>query len=116
MEKNMNENNFWDHIKSLQGSDVLTLTDGQKNRIQSVEDTGSKTDQIFIDGRDSFPNREDLWTAYQLLILQKKLTRSPDLAWLSDKKVSSISFAILATVPGVNVEGKGKAKPILRLA
>ena len=112
----MTENNFWDHIKSLEGSDVLTLTDGQKNRIQSVEDTGSKTDQVIIDDRNSFPSREDLWTAYQLLILQGKIRRIPDLGWLSDKKVSSISFAILATLPGVIVEGEGQAKPLLRLA
>ena len=112
----MTEDKFWEHIKSLVGSDIRTLTDGEINTIHSVEDTGSKIDRVIIDDRDSFPSREDLWTAYQLLILQGKIRRIPDLGWLSDKKVSSISFAILATLPGVIVEGEGQAKPLLRLA
>jgi hypothetical protein len=44
---------------------------------------------------------------------QKKLKRVPDLSWLSEKRVSSVTFAILTTIPDVEIEGKGNKNPSL---
>jgi len=109
----MDEKTFWNYIKSLEGTNIYTVTNNEKNTIIGVEDSGSNGDRVNIEGRDSFPTREDLWAAYQLLIGQNKLTRSPDLDWLSKKRVSSVTFAIIGTLPGVSIKRIGKRKPIL---
>ena len=109
----MNEKTFWNHIKSLVGTNVYTVTNNEKNTIIGVDDNGINGDKVNIEGRDSFPTREDLWAAYQLLLMQNKLTRLPDLAWLSEKRVSSVTFAILTTIPDVEIEGKGNKNPSL---
>ena len=109
----MNLETFWEFIKSLENRDVLTVTENEKNTIIIVEDTGSMSDKVIIEKRESFPTREDLWFAYQLLTTEKKLNRIPDLDWLKEKRVSSIVFAILSTIPGVTVKEAGKNNPIL---
>ena len=67
----MNLETFWEFIKSLENRDVLTVTENEKNTIIIVEDTGSMRDKVIIEKRESFPTREDLWTAFQLLTIQK---------------------------------------------
>ena len=109
----MNLETFWEFIKSLETRAVLTLTENEINTIKTVEDTGSMSDRVIIEQRVSYPTREDLWFAYQLLTTEKKLNRIPDLDWLKEKRVSSIVFAILSTIPGVTVKEAGKNNPIL---
>ena len=112
----MTEKTFWEYIVSLEGTKIYTLTRNEKNTITKVENSGGKSDRVIIDDRDSFPTREDLWAAYQLLFQLKELKRLPDLHWLKEKKVSSISFAILAKLPGVFVKDMGKNNPTLKLS
>ena len=109
----MTKETFWEYIKSLENLDVFTVTNNEKNPIKIVEDTGSMKDRVIIEQRVSYPTREDLWFAYQLLTTEKKLNRIPDLDWLKEKRVSSIVFAILSTIPGVTVKEAGKNNPIL---
>ena len=109
----MNLETFWEFIKSLENRDVLTVTENEKNTIIIVEDTGSMSDKVIIEKRESFPTREDLWFAYQLLTTEKKLNRIPDLDWLKEKRVSSIVFAILSTMPNVSIQDAGKNNPTL---
>ena len=104
---------FWEYIKSLENHDVYTLTKNEKNTINLVEDTGRMSDRVIIEKRESFPTREDLWFAYQLLTTEKKLNRIPDLDWLKEKRVSSIVFAILSTMPNVSIQDAGKNNPTL---
>ena len=109
----MTKETFWEYIKSLENRDVFTVTENEKNTIKKVENTGSISDRVIIEKRESFPTREDLWSAFQLLTVQNKLNRIPDLEWLKEKRVSSIVFAILSTIPGVTVKDAGKNNPIL---
>ena len=109
----MTKETFWEFIKSLENRDVFTVTENEINTIKKVEDTGSMSDKVIIEKRESFPTREDLWSAFQLLTVQNKLNRIPDLEWLKEKRVSSIVFAILSTIPGVTVKEAGKNNPIL---
>ena len=104
---------FWEYIKSLENLDVFTVTNNEKNTIKIVEDTGSMKDRVIIEQRVSYPTREDLWFAYQLLTTEKKLNRIPDLDWLKEKRVSSIVFAILSTMPNVSIQDAGKNNPTL---
>ena len=104
---------FWEFIKSLETRAVLTLTENEINTIKTVEDTGSMKDRVIIEQRVSYPTREDLWFAYQLLTREKKLNRIPDLDWLKEKRVSSIVFAILSTMPNVSIQDAGKNNPTL---
>ncbi len=104
---------FWEYIKSLENLDVFTVTNNEKNTIKIVEDTGRMSDRVIIEKRESFPTREDLWFAYQLLTTEKKLNRIPDLDWLKEKRVSSIVFAILSTMPNVSIQDAGKNNPTL---
>ena len=71
------------------------------------------SDRVIIEKRESFPTREDLWPAFQLLTNQRKLIRIPDLEWLKEKRVSSIVFAILSSIPGVTIKDAGKNNPTL---
>jgi hypothetical protein len=104
---------FWEYIKSLENRVVYTLTKNEINTINLVEDTGRMSDRVIIEQRESFPTREDLWAAYQRLTIQKKLNRIPDLEWLKEKRVSSIVFAILSTMPNVSIQDAGKNNPTL---
>ena len=109
----MTKETFWEYIKSLENRDVFTVTENEKNTIKIVEDTGRMSDRVIIEKRESYPTREDLWFAYQLLTTEKKLNRIPDLDWLKEKRVSSIVFAILSTMPNVSIQDAGKNNPIL---
>ena len=109
----MTKETFWEHIKSFENRDVFTVTENEKNTIKIVEDTGRMSDRVIIEKRESYPTREDLWYAYKLLTKQKKLDRIPDLEWLKEKRVSSIVFSILSTMPNVSVQDAGKNNPTL---
>jgi len=98
------DNEIWSAVKLLEGKTLLTYVDESENRVITVEDTGNNKDKVIIDGRNTFPLREDIIAAYKLLFVKKELSRNYDLDWLAipSKQTSSIVFKII----GVLTEGE----------
>jgi hypothetical protein len=97
---------IWRRVVDLTGITLLTYVTGDPNTITEVQDTGSPSDRVVISNRDTFPIREDIIAAYQLLQTQGSLCRSTDLGWLAtpQKKTSSIVFRIVGEIAGSDVE------------
>ncbi len=96
----MNDDEIWEKVKSLEGKELTTYVEHERNYILKVEDTNSINDRVIIVDRATFPTREDIIAKYKLLFIQKKLNRKKDLTWLStpSKKVSSIVFRIIGEI------------------
>lgn len=112
----MNDKEIWGKVKSLEGKELTTYVENERNYILKVEDSDSINDRVIIVDRATFPTREDIIAAYRLLFIHGKLNRKKDLTWLStpSKKVSSIVFRIIGeiTKPNSKVEWK-KNEPVL---
>ena len=98
----LSENEIWEHVKSLIGRTLLTYVEDKENTILEVKDTGSPKDEVVIRERSTYPIREDIVAACQLLERNKSLCRSFDLYWLAgpEKKTSSIVFRIVGEIYG----------------
>lgn len=96
----LNDNEIWKRTIELEGKELFTYADGEKNTIIRVESNQSLSDRIIISERKTHPTKEDVITAYKLFIMQGKLKRIPDLQWLAkpEKKVSSIVFRIIGEI------------------
>jgi len=104
----MDKTQLWEFYKSKEDRTIYTITRHQINKIISVEDTGHDSDELIIENRDTRPSKGDIWEAYQILVTNKSLSIFPDLEWLKRKRISSIVFALLAQLPGVQVIKKGR--------
>ncbi len=93
---------IWKRVVKLTGKTLLTYVTAEANTITEVQDTGSLSDVVLIRERNTFPTRQDVVAAYQLLETQGCLCRATDLAWLAspEKKTSSIVFRIVGEIVG----------------
>ena len=91
---------IWQKVIELQGKTLYTFIENERNTIIQVEDTNSSSDRVIILDRNTYPVKEDIIAAYNLLTISGKLKRIPDLAWLAQpgKLVSSIVFRIIGEI------------------
>ena len=113
----LNDNEVWNRVQSLKGKTLHTYVENEQNTIVDVENTGSPSDKVFIKERATCPIREDILGAFRLLLLQKKIQRSTDLAWLAtpEKKTSSIIFRIVGEIAGDDAFLASKRPETLKL-
>lgn len=97
---NLNDNEIWTRVIELEGKELFTYVENEKNTIIRVENNQKNSDQIIISERITYPSKEDIIAAYKLFTIQKRLKRIPDLQWLAEpkKKVSSIVFRIIGEI------------------
>lgn len=95
----LNKREIWERVMRLTNETLYTYVENEWNTIIQVENTNSRKDRVLIDERESYPIREDIEAAYDLLVIQGKLKRT-DLEWLAqpNKKVSSIVFRIVGEI------------------
>lgn len=96
----LNDKEVWAKVVELKDQTLFTYVEHESNTISLVEDNNKKTDRVIILERDTFPTREDITTAYKLMLIRKELNRKTDLEWLAhpSKKVSSIVFRIIGEI------------------
>ncbi len=96
----LKDNEIWTKVIELEGKELFTYVEKEKNSIISVDNKHKNTDQVIIAERTTYPIKEDIIAAYKLLTIQGSLKRIPDLKWLSqpNKKVSSIVFRIIGEI------------------
>lgn len=96
----LNDNEIWKRIIELEGKELYTYVEEEKNTIIRVENNQRYSDRIIISERKTYPTKEDVIAAYRFFIIKGKLKRIPDLKWLTEpkKKVSSIVFRIIGEI------------------
>jgi len=113
----LKENEIWTKIIELEGTELFTYVDKEKNTIIRVENMNKNSDRIIILERSTYPMKSDIIAAYKLLTIQGKLKRIPDLEWLAqpDKMVSSIVFRIIGEITKnyTQIENSSKSPTII---
>jgi hypothetical protein len=96
----INDDEIWNKVIELEGKELLTYVEKERNIIIRVDNKHKNSDQVYIADRETYPIREDIIAAYKLFIIQGRLNRKIDLQWLSrpDKMVSSIVFRIVGEI------------------
>jgi len=113
----MLDDDIWSRVVGLKGRPLETYVEGNANTIIHVEDTGSPADKVIIEERETYPTREDIVAACQLLQMQGSLSRAPDLDWLATpaKRTSAIVFRIVGEIVGDAAELRTSPKEELTL-
>ena len=108
---------IWNAIVQLKGKTLYTLVENEPNHIIDVENTGSNSDQIIIENRNTSPIKEDVVAIYKLLFIKRILNRKTDLAYLElpEKQTSSIIFTIVRELTKNETIIKGERDIKLRL-
>lgn len=96
----ISEDEIWSRVKALEGRQLFTYVHKEPNTIEQVEDTGKPTDRVLVRERCTFPERQHIVAACQLLLQEGRLCRKTDLDWLADPryKTSSIVFRIVGEI------------------
>jgi hypothetical protein len=113
----LSKKKVWKRVMLLKGETLHTYVGNESNTIIQVENTNTRKDRVLIDERETFPIREDIEAAYELMIIQGKLKRT-DLVWLAHpgKLVSSIVFRIVGEIANDHTQVDfSKKEPVIIL-
>jgi hypothetical protein len=95
---NLTENEFWVRVKALEGTTVHTLSQGQPNKILTVNEN-----EISIADRVSRPTKKNLYGLYTMMDSGETIL-SDHIQHLIEKRVSRICLAIVVQAVPEEVE------------